>query len=93
LDKEPDGDTRIALACVWGLACGAARQDRKLSPDERDTVGARLVAEALAQLEAAHAAGYFKERPRVECLVEEGDLDSLRQGPGFKQFLAKVGKK
>jgi tetratricopeptide (TPR) repeat protein len=92
-DKEPEGDTRIALACVWGLARGAARQDMKLSPDERDKVGARLEAEALAQLEAAHAAGYFKERPRVECLVEEGDLDSLRQGPGFKQFLAKVGKK
>jgi hypothetical protein len=86
-EKEPDGDTRLALACVYALASGAARQDMKLARDRRDEEAARLAGEAHAQLEAARTANYFKQAARLECLRGEPDLDSVRDRPEFKRLL------
>ncbi len=85
-EKEPDGDTRVALACVHALALAAAAKDTKLAPEARQKEAARLAAEAVAELKAAHAAGYFKEPERVTFLASEKDLDAVRQVPEYKKL-------
>jgi tRNA A-37 threonylcarbamoyl transferase component Bud32 len=85
-EKEPEGDTRVALACVYALASRAAAKDAKLSPEQRSKEAARLAVEALGQLKAAHDAGYFKQWLRVEYLAWESDLDTLRHEPQYKKL-------
>src|SRR5262249_4024414 len=91
-EEAPGGDAQGVLACVYALASEAAGKDEKLAPEEREKEQARLRGEALAQLEGANTAGYFKQRPRVEYLTGETDLDSIRQCPEYKQLASKIRK-
>jgi hypothetical protein len=93
-EKEPDGDTRVALACVHALASAAAAKDTKLAPEARQKEAARLAGAALAELKAAHAAGYFQGPERAAFLAGEADLDPVRQAPEYRKlFPPPAGKK
>src|SRR5262249_1426615 len=92
-DRDPAGDTRLALACVYALASDAARRDARLSRAARDREAERLAAQAVSPLEAARCAGYFKEVPRVRYVVEESDFDGLRGREDFRALAARLGVK
>jgi hypothetical protein len=83
-EKQPGGDTLAALACVYALASAAAASDRALSADERSNTAELYACLAVAALQKAREAGYFKERVRAELLLdEEPDLGGLRQRADF----------
>jgi hypothetical protein len=80
-DRAAPGIALYNAACIYGLAAAAARE-----AGEREA----YAAQALTLLRRAQAAGYFKERKRVEHMNQDTDLDALRSRDDFKRFIAEV---
>src|SRR5262249_52612374 len=73
-----------SLARVAAL-CAAASPSRPLARRER--FAQRCANKALAWLQAAHKAGFFKSKANRDRLLKDPDLATLRQRPDFKAFL------
>jgi hypothetical protein len=65
----------------------------KLAPEARRMEAARLAGAALAELKAAHAAGYFKGPERAAFLAGEADLDAVRQASDYRKLFPAAAKK
>ncbi len=85
--KDVPADTLYDLACVYALSSAAAGKDTSLSQADRDRLAERHAARAVELLTKSLAAGYFKERARVEFLKKDTDLDPLRARADFQGFL------
>ncbi len=88
-DRLPPA-VRYDLACVYALAAAAAREDEKLTGDERTRTADRYAARALELLAAVEAAGFFKEPDHLEQLRKDPDLDALRPSADFQKLLGRL---
>jgi hypothetical protein len=82
LTKDPatPGPLLYDGACVHSLAAAAKGASRR----------EEWAREALALLRRAQAAGFFKDRRRVEHLKKDADLEALRPREEFKKFVAEL---
>jgi hypothetical protein len=68
-------------ACVFSLASAAAQEAGQKEA---------YAVQALTLLRRAQAAGFFKDRSKIERLKKEGDLAPLRQRQDFRKFVAEL---
>jgi serine/threonine protein kinase/tetratricopeptide (TPR) repeat protein len=68
-------------ACVFSLASAAAQE---AGPREA------YAGQALALFRRAQAAGFFKDRAKIERLKRDSDLKPLRQREDFRKFVAEL---
>jgi tetratricopeptide (TPR) repeat protein len=68
-------------ACVFSLAAAAARE-----AGQREA----YAGQALTLLRRAQAAGFFKDRARIERLKKDSDLAPLRSREDFRKFVAEL---
>lgn len=85
---DTEGDVLYSVACIFALCTDAARADSRLSATARAALTERYARRAVATLQKLRAAGYFKERKRLDALREESDLKALHARADFQQFLA-----
>jgi serine/threonine-protein kinase len=78
------------LACVYALCSAAAARDATQPPAEQQSLGERYAARALACLQKATAAGFFRAASRVALLRNDTDLAPLRERADFRKLLAAV---
>jgi len=90
--EKAEGDTTVALACLYAVASRAAAEDAKLTADERGKRAEEYAVKAVELLRSAEKAGYFKEPMRVKYLDGERDFDVLRKRDDFKQLMAAITK-
>jgi tetratricopeptide (TPR) repeat protein len=88
--RSTDGEFRYNLACVCSRAAAAARKDVQLTPGQRDKQAEELARRALAFLNEAKAAHFFRARDAVEDLRTNQAFELLRQRAEFRKLLAEV---
>jgi serine/threonine protein kinase/tetratricopeptide (TPR) repeat protein len=84
------GEDRYHLAVVWALACAAARNDASLAADRRRQQAEEHAAHAMGLLVKLAKEGFFNDPTNVESVIQEADLDSLRDRMDFKKWLASL---
>ena len=77
-------------ARVYAVAAAAARDDKTLSPEVRDTRVLSYAVSAVGRLRDARAVGYFDDPAHVEAFKNEPDFAALQESPNFRAFLAAV---
>jgi tetratricopeptide (TPR) repeat protein len=91
-DEKPEGDTLVALACLYALASSAAAADEKLAPEERRKLSEDHAARAVEMLRRGLESGYFKDRRRADALSGESDLNALRGRDDFRRVSEAIQK-
>lgn len=77
-----------ALACVYALACQSATEDGRMSETEREQVLAGYRSAALELLYLARDRSYFVKPERLQHLVREPVLESLRGDERYLELVA-----
>jgi tetratricopeptide (TPR) repeat protein len=85
------GEDRYRVAVVWALACAAARKDVRLAEQSRQQAD-EYATRAMNLLVKLAKEGVFDDPSSVESVNQEADLDSLRDRPDFKKWLASLRK-
>jgi serine/threonine-protein kinase len=83
-DAAVVGKTRYNLACIYSLCSAVARDDDRLSNDERGALCERYAARAMELLGEARSVGYFDTTGYLEAMNQDRDLDPLRSRPDFQ---------
>jgi serine/threonine-protein kinase len=83
-DADDVGKTSYNLACIYSLCSAVARDDDRLSSDERSAICERDVARAIELLGEARSAGYFHTVGTLEAMNQDHDLDPLRSRLDFR---------
>jgi hypothetical protein len=91
-DEKREGDTLVALACLYSLASSAASADEELTPDERRKLAEQHAGQAVDMLRRGKTSGYFKDKSRADFLDGEHDLDVLRVRADFKALTEEIKK-
>jgi tetratricopeptide (TPR) repeat protein len=82
----PVGRQLYLLACAFAQTAGAIRADATLSPDDRAGRSDPIEARAIAYLDKARAAGWFREAKNRATLDRDTDLDPLRARADFQTW-------
>jgi serine/threonine-protein kinase len=80
------------LACVLARAAESAARDGTLTPENRREAAGRYGANAVALLDRARAAGYFKAADNRRKLAKDAQLETLRPRSDFQKLLHDLGK-
>jgi tetratricopeptide (TPR) repeat protein len=80
-DPATPGHLLCGAGCIYSLAAAAAKEAKQRQA---------YAGQALALLRRARAAGFFNDRPMVESLKKDTDLDPLRQREDFQKFVAEL---
>jgi hypothetical protein len=80
---------RHDAACVYGLACAAARKDSQLSDTDREKLAERYAARAVTLVSEAWDRGYHD----LANIRRDTDLDALRTRADFQKLLGALAEK
>jgi serine/threonine-protein kinase len=86
----PIGERFYDFACLDALASAAARNDPKIKPAERTSRAEQLAARSVLLLDRSRIAGFFRHPTRVDQLMKDTDLESLRSRPDFQVLMMDV---
>jgi serine/threonine protein kinase len=81
------------FGCFYVCCSGAAAQDARLPPAEREKLADQYGRRGVELLRRAQAAGYFRDPARLARMKENKDLDAARGREDFKTFLAELEAK
>jgi tetratricopeptide (TPR) repeat protein len=81
------------LACVYSVAAGAAREDRKLAAPGRTHLEGEYAAQAVALLRKCLAGGLFKTPVWLGRLEAETELAAIRSRADFQKLLRQAEEK
>jgi serine/threonine protein kinase/Flp pilus assembly protein TadD len=90
--EKQEGDTAMALACLYAVASRAAAGDTKLTPEERRKKAEEHAVKSIDLLRRGHEAGYFKSPDRVRYLNTEHDFDTLHDREEYKRLKQAIPK-
>jgi tetratricopeptide (TPR) repeat protein len=90
--EKAEGDTAVALACLYAIAARAAASDTKLAPQERGKKSEEYAVQSVALLRAVQDAGYFHDPWRVKYLDTERDFDTLKKRDDFVRVMKAIKK-
>jgi tetratricopeptide (TPR) repeat protein len=81
------------LACAMSLSAGAVRQDKQLTPGERERRAEQYATRAMALLERSRMAGFFQVLGAREQFSKDVDWDPLRSRDDFRKFADAMERK
>ena len=84
-DASASGVTLYNVACVFSLSSRAAADDLSVIDEERHELSDQYAARAVELLAEARDIGYFN-KPAVEHLEKDSDIDPLRDRPDFQKL-------
>ena len=90
---EDRGAILCDLARVYALSTAAVMKDRKTEAASQNQLAEQYAVQAVALLEKAHAASFFKDPKKAERLKEDPDLAPLGSRGDFKKLVAEVDSK
>jgi hypothetical protein len=85
--EKSEGDTAVALACLYAVAARSAAADSKLTPEERGKHSEEYAVKSVDLLRVVQESGYFKDSLRVNYLDGEHDFDTLRKRADFMRVM------
>jgi tetratricopeptide (TPR) repeat protein len=75
------------MACVHAICSKSIHDDQTWPNADRDKRSDAQAEKAMELLRSLHGGGYFKNPMRIRELMQDPDLDPLRQRPDFRKFI------
>jgi tetratricopeptide (TPR) repeat protein len=91
-ERSLSEEDRFRVVVVWALACASAGKDTRLSAARRQQQAEEYATRAMDLLVKLAKEGALNDPSNVESVKQEADLDSLRDRPDFKKWLASLRK-